>query len=318
MKLSGTAPSARSFVLAVTMTALGGVGGWQVVVWPAFAQKAALEASLRDERQRVVHALSAYGSLPRLREQADMAGAQARRLAQQIVQVPDAATVLEMLIEIARSERVELTEFRPRPPVASSTAPEMPAEITLRGNYHDLVRFLRAATAAPALVSIADVRVTASQRDDGQGSVSATLVASTHEVSAFSSQPGEHFPAAEDAFEPLPDDDYDGTLKRDPFVPLVRPVRAPEPVQPKPRGPGRTLPAASDVIVRGVVRHRAEWLAILETPGGRSMTVRVSDRLADASVTSVDAGGVTLHPDRASGDAPPLRKPLIRLAAERR
>jgi hypothetical protein len=85
---------------------------------------------------------------------------------------------------------------------------------------------------------------------------------------------------------------YDDGGRRDPFTSLVMPKR-----QALPGTGGRVRPGLgnmvlADVVVRGIIRSGASMFAILETPGKQSYVAKVKDRLADATIQSIDANGV--------------------------
>jgi len=85
---------------------------------------------------------------------------------------------------------------------------------------------------------------------------------------------------------------YDDGGRRDPFVSLVAPKRTSGPggtTRPRHGLPGMSL---ADVVVRGIIRNGNNMFAILETPGKQSYVAKLNDKLADASVQSIDTEGV--------------------------
>ncbi|HVT48956.1 MAG TPA: hypothetical protein VHD57_14285 [Vicinamibacterales bacterium] len=103
---------------------------------------------------------------------------------------------------------------------------------------------------------------------------------------------------------------YDDGGRRDPFTALVAPKRVTgaDGVTLRPRS-GLAGIALNDVTVSGIVRNGSTMLAILETSTKQSYVARANDRLLDASVAHIDAGGVTFAPAEGAGGVP-VRKNL--------
>ena len=103
---------------------------------------------------------------------------------------------------------------------------------------------------------------------------------------------------------------YDDGGRRDPFATLVQPKRAVAPGTGGRVRPGLANMVLADVVVRGIIRSGAAMFAILETPGKRSYVARVNDKLADATVQSIDATGVVFLETDGAGPATKVRKDL--------
>jgi len=102
---------------------------------------------------------------------------------------------------------------------------------------------------------------------------------------------------------------YEDGGRRDPFTSLVTPKRTgTAAADGRPRS-GLAALALADVTVKGVVRSGATMLAILEAPGRQSFVTRVKDRLLDATVKSIDSGGVVFA-EQAGPSTTDVRKAL--------
>ncbi len=114
----------------------------------------------------------------------------------------------------------------------------------------------------------------------------------------------------------LPPSDYQAGDRRDPFASLLAvPVRANDPASGTViKGlPGLAL---ADVTVRGVVKSGPSILAILEGPNKQSFVARPNDRLRDALVQTIDAGGVVFAEEGGHGMRPISVRKTIRPAGE--
>jgi hypothetical protein len=98
--------------------------------------------------------------------------------------------------------------------------------------------------------------------------------------------------------EPAPSaGSYDSQGRRDPFVSLIMPRRATSGNStPRMGGTGLTSFAVADVSVTGIVRIGAgdTRVCILQNVDKQSYIAKVGAKLADGTVKSIDAAGVTL------------------------
>jgi hypothetical protein len=95
---------------------------------------------------------------------------------------------------------------------------------------------------------------------------------------------------------------YDESGRRDPFTSLVLPKRQAAPGTGGRVRPGLANMVLADIVVRGIMRSGSAMFAILETPGKQSYIARVKDKLADATVQSIDANGVVFVENDGSGN----------------
>jgi Tfp pilus assembly protein PilP len=114
--------------------------------------------------------------------------------------------------------------------------------------------------------------------------------------------------------EPRPVDagSYDSLGRRDPFVSLIAPKRAPN--DPTPRASrGLSSFMLADVVVTGISRKGTEGMAILQGADRQSYVARVNDKIADAIIKRIDAQGVVFLELPRPGDMQrpqETRKPL--------
>jgi Tfp pilus assembly protein PilP len=86
---------------------------------------------------------------------------------------------------------------------------------------------------------------------------------------------------------------YNPQGRRDPFVSLQKPVEAN-------RGPGSRPPGVKgfliqEVALKGIVKDKTGYIAILLGTDGKSYFVRVGERLFDGVVTAIDAANITFR-----------------------
>jgi hypothetical protein len=107
---------------------------------------------------------------------------------------------------------------------------------------------------------------------------------------------------------------YDDGGRRDPFVTLIVPKRAPGPATGGRPATGLGALSVNDVTVTGVVKAGAMFVAMLRSPDGKSFAAKRQDHLQDGVVKSIDADGVVFVQQMADalGVVRPreVRKPL--------
>ena len=91
---------------------------------------------------------------------------------------------------------------------------------------------------------------------------------------------------------------YEPEGRRDPFVSLTNrgtDRRAPHVNGVRPDSLAGVM--VDELVVRGVVRSRGSWMAIVEGANGRAYLIRPGDRLMGGSVLSINAEAVVLMQD---------------------
>jgi Tfp pilus assembly protein PilP len=86
---------------------------------------------------------------------------------------------------------------------------------------------------------------------------------------------------------------YSSQGRRDPFVSLLKPIGPDQ--GPAKRRPGMEGFLIQEVALKGIVRDRTGYIAILLGTDGKSYFVRNGQRLYDGVVTAIDASSVTFR-----------------------
>ena len=94
---------------------------------------------------------------------------------------------------------------------------------------------------------------------------------------------------------PPPTYAYEPDNRRDPFVNLVNRGADSRPAAARGARP-EGLPGilVEEVVVRGILRTKGGWIAMIGLPSGRTHTVRPGDRLMDGTVSTITAQAVVL------------------------
>jgi hypothetical protein len=94
---------------------------------------------------------------------------------------------------------------------------------------------------------------------------------------------------------PPPKPDSLPKIERDPFISLLG--RGEDPTQSAPRAPGLGGLLIGEVTVKGVLRDKSGFIAMLQAPDNKTYNVRVGDRLLDGSVKSINQDKVIFSQD---------------------
>jgi Tfp pilus assembly protein PilP len=88
---------------------------------------------------------------------------------------------------------------------------------------------------------------------------------------------------------------YDSQGRRDPFVSLLTRGNDPRSMANRPPGPGGLL--ISEVTVKGIVRDRSGFIAMIQGGDTKTYMVRVGEKLMDGSVKSISSDVVVFSQD---------------------
>ncbi|MGB2715379.1 MAG: hypothetical protein WBC51_14450 [Vicinamibacterales bacterium] len=102
-------------------------------------------------------------------------------------------------------------------------------------------------------------------------------------------------PAQAPAPPPPPAYTYEPEGRRDPFVSLL--ARGSDPTSAASRPPGLPGLLINEVIVKGIVRDRTGFIAMVQGPDTKTFIVRSGDKLMDGTVKSITADTVVFSQD---------------------
>jgi Tfp pilus assembly protein PilO len=226
---------------------------------------------------------------------------------------PGVVELLRVLHEHATDAGLFVRAFRPKAGSERQPAADSSIALELEGTYHDFGTFLdrlRALT-RPIFVTGFSLRAQPSPPTDGNVDIVCTISSSW--PAALGASTGivpASFEVSGSAYV------YEPAGRRDPFVSLI----ARDAVTPVARTIQGSRPEGlrglkvEEAVVKGVVRNRGAWIALIGSPVGRTYSIRTGDRLLDGSVGAVTRGAVVFVQDAdvaASRPAPrEVRKPL--------
>ena len=150
---------------------------------------------------------------------------------------------------------------------------------------HTMLRTLVFASCIP-LAAVVSAQQTAPQNPPQASPAAAAAAGPAHPPPA----------AAQGAALPAPPTySYDSQGRRDPFVSLLLRGNDPRLMANRPAGPPGLL--ISEVTVKGIVRDRSGFIAMIQGADTKTHMVRVGEKLMDGSVKSISADVVVFSQD---------------------
>ena len=288
--------SARSQgVVFLLLTVAVLLGAWRVWLAPERLLRESRQSRLTASRTELTRLRQTTAGLPALQREvrsleAKLAGASAAN--------PDADEpehVLDALNDAAIDSGVQLTTFSNAQNAQGGPGEKRRIQLGLEGGFHEVVAFLSHVVALARIGSVLDIAIKSTAKPEARQTVSATVVVET----------GPTTPAL--AMDAIP-----ASRGRDPFLAWSGAGNqvGPAPAAAAPAGLGAV--AVDQVIVTGIVRAGGVISAVLQAPNRRTFVAKPHDRLLDATVVSIDPGGVTFAslPGRGGPSSQPLRKSL--------
>jgi Tfp pilus assembly protein PilP len=138
----------------------------------------------------------------------------------------------------------------------------------------------------PSLLLLSTVLLGGAQAKPGQAPAPAPAAA----AAAAAPSPTPEKPAEQPGMP-----SYNPEGRRDPFVSLLG--RGQDPHKTGERPPGVPGLLISEVTVKGTVRDRSGFIAMIQAPDNKTYIVRAGDKLADGTVKSITQDGVIFSQD---------------------
>ena len=286
---------------------------WYAIDLPGQARITAGALELAELQRRTAASRDDASRLMELREKVIALQAAGRDPGPTNPGEPDVVELLRVLHEHATDAGLFVRAFRPKPGSDRQPAADPSIALELEGTYHDFGTFLdrlRALT-PPIFVTGFSLRARQSPPTDGNvdivcavsSSWPAALDTSTASVPASHEVSGSAY-----AYEPVGRrDPFVSSIVRDAVTPVTRTIQGSSPE-------GLRGLKVDEAVVKGIVRNREAWIALIGSPVGRTYSIRTGDRLLDGIVRAVTNGAVVFVQDAdvaASRPAPrEVRKPL--------
>jgi type IV pilus assembly protein PilO len=266
---------------------------------PARAAMSSRESQLALQRAEVPSALAAAKRLPELRARVDDFESRLANLGGLVPDKQDAGDVLRLLHAAASQSNLLITSFKP---AASETKPlhaEWPISLELVGTYHNLVSFFGRVGRFTRIVNITGLDIHRNPSPKPGATISASCVVT---VMLLDGSALKFDAAASTAWKPASLHDAEGEapetdesafpMRRDPFLGLLDDT-PPDP-PPAPLGRGKAGLTTAELSVRGVMKSRDSFVALVRGRDGATFLIREGDVIADGAVEAVDAEGLVV------------------------
>jgi Tfp pilus assembly protein PilO len=308
-------PSRTQLAVIATFAATATIAFWYSVDLPRQARITAAAQELTELQRMAAQKGDATSRLSELRDQVMSLRAIGNDATPASPPSLNAVELLRTLTEHATDAGLFVRAFRPKPGSDRQPASDSSIALELEGRYHDFGTFLdRLRTLTPPIF-VTGFSLRAHQAGaDGILDIVCTVSGSWP---AALSPTGDLAPASAEGSRSTYVYDHSG--RRDPFVSLsvqdpVAPV-IPATAGSRPDGLGGLK--VEEAVVKGIVRNRGAWIALIGSSTGRTYSVRSGDRLLDGHVEAVTHGAVVFVQDAdATASRPTAREVRKALRSE--
>ena len=274
----------------VVLAAGAGAGFWKVYVTGLQADIQIRRTRLVAVRSDLAKGLGPAGRLHGLQAHVSDLEHRLDSLTAVLPEQKDVADILRRVPGLATQSHLTVQRFTPQPPKAQALHIELPYKLHAEGTYHNLGAFLDRISKSQLLIHVPEISIKATPQQQPNASIVAEYVASTVVVQEGK---GQKSPTAMQTAPPAYSYQMEG--RRDPFAALIGAGTEPNPSASRPSGlPGVLI---GELTVKGIMRDRTGFLAMLQGPDKRTYAVRSGEKLLDGSVKSVTADGIAFLQD---------------------
>ena len=146
---------------------------------PVRADIASRETQLAALHGDITKGLSTAKKLPEFRQQVGDIEGRLAYLKAILPEEKDAADLLNRMQTVAAQSNMTIKGFKPAPTVTKQLHAEWPITLELEGTYHNLAIFFDRVGKFTRIVNISGLDVKGRERPDGNGTITATCVATT-------------------------------------------------------------------------------------------------------------------------------------------
>ena len=181
---------------AFVVLAVGGCGFfYQLYEAPARTEMASRHSQLDALKADITKGLTTAKKLPEFRQQVTDLESRLANLKAILPEEKDAADLLNRMQTVAQLSNMSIKGFKPAPTVTKQLHAEWPITLELDGTYHNLAIFFDRVGKFTRIVNISGLDVKGRERPDGNGTITATCVATTFVLldkpSAPAAKPGD-------------------------------------------------------------------------------------------------------------------------------
>jgi type IV pilus assembly protein PilO len=143
----------RLAILAVILVAIVGLAVWFLGV-PAYQELTALKQEAQTLDGEIAQKRLVAGNLPKFKEEFARMEKQMEKALTKLPNQSEIPTLLTNLAGLAKDNGLEVQSFKPKAEVPKGFFAEVPADMVLQGNYHELAMFAGAVGDLPRIVNI--------------------------------------------------------------------------------------------------------------------------------------------------------------------
>ena len=143
----------RLAILAVVLLAIVGSATWFLGV-PAYQEMTRLKQEAQKLDAEIAQKRLVAGNLPKFKEEFAKMEKQLEKALTKLPNQSEIPSLLTNLAGLAKDNGLEVVSFKPKAEVPKGFFAEVPADMALRGNYHEVAMFASAVGDLPRIVNI--------------------------------------------------------------------------------------------------------------------------------------------------------------------
>lgn len=279
----------------VVLSASAVFGFWTLYVTDMQADMEIRRTRLAAVRSEMAKGLPAARRLPEFQAQVADLEQRLDSLNAALPEQKDVADILRRVQELATRSNLTIQRFTPQAPKPQALYTELPYKLQADGTYHGLGAFLDTVARFHRILSVSEISIKAKPQQQPNASIVAECIATTFVLQGANqatpgAAAGRKAPASASTAPPAYSYEVEG--RRDPFVSLIGSGTDPKTMTTRPSGlPGVLI---SEIDVKGIMKDRGGFIAMLKGPERRTYMVRSGEKLLDGSVKAVTAEAVIL------------------------
>ena len=143
----------RLAILAVLLLAIVGAATWFLGM-PAYQELTSLKQEAARLDGEITQKRLVANNLPKFKEEFARLEGQLEKALTKLPNQSEIPTLLTNLAGLAKDNGLEVQSFKPRPEVPKGFFAEVPADMVLRGTYHEVAMFASAVGDLPRIVNL--------------------------------------------------------------------------------------------------------------------------------------------------------------------
>lgn len=143
----------RLAIVAAVLLLIVGAVAWFLGM-PAYQELTALKQEAQKLDEEIAQKSLVAGNLPKFKAEFAKMEKQLEKALTKLPNQSEIPSLLTNLAGLAKDNGLEVLSFKPKPEVPKGFFAEVPADLSLRGNYHEVAMFANAVSDMPRIINL--------------------------------------------------------------------------------------------------------------------------------------------------------------------